>query len=868
MKTSYFVSRLLRPVFALAVACTFATTTWAAESELTDVDTVTSIITIEDAQGTIDDVIVIEEGSQGVYISGDDASLTEMSGNITVTHTEAGNTSGLETYDGGYFGEMSGSITVNYTGASGYFATGVWVNGMEDDGTNSSAGTISGSVTLNGGAAYSYAVYINGDTFSTGCWNYPANNILKEIADTSVITVNTTSGSASGLKNAYSSVDYVGGTISATSETGYVFAVDNWGSIGTISADITAIQTGENASKYIIGIYNRSMGKVGTIDSVTSTINVTSVNTAVRGVYNIGIITELAADVTVKSEAGLAYAVYNLGCDISYNAGDGIGTMTGTYSASSTDNGARALLNYAEIVSVDATLIAYSENSTSHGVYNGTTTSWTAGTGSIGSIAGSISATSDNADAYGIRNYTAIGDVSADITVKADSTAYGIYNSSSGTGISDVSGAISCRSESDDALGILNFGTMSDVKSDITVSGATDAYGIYNKGTVSTISGDITAVATTGTAYGVYTTTQSSLSFGDDVSISATSMNESGDAYSLYSSAGSLSIESAGALTLVGDVKLDSSSSSSLTFAAGAVSLSEGSTITADSITIHKDASLSLVIAADDTITSSSLGGEGTLILSAGVALAADDYDFSSSDSFTSVSDSVKVLTYGGTLGENTFKVAATQTVTLDSTEAESGVTVTDNGRLEVSNDNTDTTIVMNFNTSGSDADAEATTRVNAVTTVTGETEIKTGLVVTESFKDFAESTTETSILASEAYYFDVDLSAGDSVQLVFDVGEGYDISQITVYHLADETISVDDEPVSLTEGTASWSDANEITDFTYDGQYLYVTVSGFSAYAYSVRAASAEIVPEPSTTTLGFLALAALCARRRRKAA
>ncbi len=1382
MKPSYFVSRLLRPLFALSLAFTLASATWAEASTKseTETSTLTSAQTIEDTQSIIESNIKITLEGPAITING--GSLGEMTGDIEVS-VDFGDSVGIETIKGGYLGEMSGNITITYNGAESDNAVGVWINGISSSTNTSSVGTISGDITVNGGVAESYGIYLYGDSET-----YAGGNELGYVADTSEILVSTTSGTAYGIKNFYGDITSVDGSIKATSETGSVRALDNWGSMETVSATLTAIQT-ESADAddvTVVGLYNRSNGVVGAIDLVTSAIYAESVNTNSYGINNVGIITELAAEVKAVSDSGRATAVYNLGCAISYAAGYGIVDMTGKYEASSTDGFALALENRAKIDSIEAELIAHSDNTGSFGVYNYDPTTYT-GTASIESIAGSITttstnsysygivnlssigdvsatikttaggnaygiynggaadavittvsgeitaksddgdafgiqnsgalgdvssditatgetyaaaiynyvyttededgvelvvstgaitdisgtliatsiagfadgianyasitdisdaditvkaefdealgirnwgdiasvsaditatgakytaaiyndydaeignvsgtliatstaleangidnrsimgnvdvvitatgdtgaygiysvgtvgtisgditviagsgqayglsnsdegasmgavtanltvtgeaaafglynlgvvssmdgvirstsisenaygvynlggeitgsvsgaiysisesavaygvsnsgtigdvtcditstgatssygifnrysetslsygssggisgditvsagsgdaygvynatdcevdgevsatiiATSDESGAFGIRNHGDMGDISADITAKGDSDTYGIYNGSAGEGIGKITSVISSSSVNGDAYGVSNWGTVTsissditafsedgksygisnngtingtvsgeiistsessnaygisissgtmgtisgditatgatgaygiysykgtvgdigsdivattgtgtaygiysyykgtvgdiigditvssgtgiaygvysyysgvvgDVSGDITATGVTDAYGIHSTGTMGVISGSITASAGTGTAYGVSTTSTEALSFGDSVSISATS--DSGDAYSLYSSATSMTIESEGVLSLTGDVKVSSSGTGSLTISDGWVGMIEGSTIIADSITIDSDATLSFVISADDSITSSSLTGTGTLVLSAGADLGdVFAYDFSSSDDFTSVADTVKVVTYGGTLEDNIFTINVIKdAITLDAKEEETGVVVTNNARLEVSDENNETTIVMNFNTAGSDASADATTAVYAVTTVTTVLQITTEVQVTESFETFVTTTTTDTIIAAEAYYFDVDLSADDSVQLVFDIGEDLDVNEIVVYHLAD--------------GTYSWSDAEIIDDFTYDGRYLYVMVDDFSAYGYAVKSGA---VPEPTTTTLSLLALAALCARRKR---
>lgn len=886
--------------------------------------------------------------STGIYVDG--GTLGEMAGDIVLTNA-AGDSAGLETYNGGYFGEMSGSITVNHLGASGSYATGVWINGMEAYGTESSAGIISGSITVNGGAAYTYGVYLNGNTDTSPgveCWKIAANNQLDSIADTSEIRVTSTTGTATGIMNSYSNVDYVGGTISATSETGAVYAIDNWGSMGEVSASITAIRTGTGTS-YCAGLFNRGWGTPATIDVVTSTILATNVNGQCMGIYNVGNITSIDADVTASaSGSGYTISLYNLGASgTSYY---GINYVQGSYTATAYSGTAAGVYNCCMIDSIDAIISATSTSGMAYGVRN--VDYFSSKTSTIGSIAGSITVNAGTA-AYGIQNAKVVGDVSASVTVTAGTNAHGINSSSS---IGDISGDVDVTAKGSYAMGVRNSGsTVGNITGDITVNAYTSAYGIYSTagdvgdidstiivdsqtssatgvynygdsmGTVlgaitvngysaayginnyadmGDVNADIKASATKASgeafgiylgasssigtiggsitvtgdwSYGIYTESSAAINFAGGTSI--TSTNSYDDAYSLYSTAGELTIKVDGVLNLTGNIDVNDGSytetetgtsyatgNGALTIGSGEVSLSSGSTIAASTLTISEGATLSLTIAGDYTLTSESLtfSNLGTLNLTAGAELVDDQKYAISADTTSDFSgDSAgNVVAYGGTVEGDYFIVSETQNLVLDDSTSSGVTTKVKNARVVVSNKDEDTSIVMNFN-------ASSGVTISAVTTVTELTEIKLTIdedgTLTEtsvnsldsSFAVFVEETmsSDLTIVAAEAYYFAVsDLAVGESVELIFDVGEGYDISQFTVYHLS--------------EGETEWSVDDTITTISYDGQYLSAIVTGFSSFGYTItKSATADVVPEPSTATLSLLALAGLLARRRRKA-
>ncbi len=479
---------------------------------------ITESYTITEELGDLDlitDNYIITDDSEAILVDG--GYLGEMAGDISVTNG-TGNTSGIETIAGGHVETISGDIYIDHDGASGSYAYGVNISGMITSNDTSSVGSITGEITIDGGVAYSYGVYLNGSTST-----YKGGNTLGSIDTT--IDINTTSGSAVGVKNMYGSIDTIAGKVIVDSSSGFVAGVDNYGYVKTLSATIDV----EGASSGSVhGVYNRSIGDEGTIDLLTSTITATNVSGYCYGIKNIGDIGTISAEITAistaTSSASAVIAIYNLGCDIS----DGIKAIDGgTYSSISSGGSATTIWNNNWIGSIDATLISESESSWSSGIKNidGNNTA------KIESISGSITsvgATGSN----GIYNKSIIGEVSASISSQADVYAYGIYNVSTGT-----------------------LGTIS---SDITVYGATaESFGIvsFNTTDAVTFTGTITATSDSGMSIGIVSQS-GSIVFGEGASVSASST--SGAAYALY----------------CGELEDGSSDSSSLTLSSDSTTIS------------------------------------------------------------------------------------------------------------------------------------------------------------------------------------------------------------------------------------------------------------------------------------------------------
>lgn len=632
-----------------------------------------------------------------------------------------------------------------------------------------------------------------------------------------------TNGASIGVSGADDVIaSNISATSSSTSSSNKTLAV-SLNSYSYVYADFTGNITA-TAGNNVYGFYISDSSIVGSIGTADSSISATSSNNAAYGISISGVskITgDIAGSIDVEAK-GSAYGIYASGTSVSVGTSDTDTKISADISVTSTNGYAAGILfsssttysDFTGTIDVSAATIAYGFNLSKATI-----------TGDIASDSISVTGTSMANGIYlwGTSSYNATieGEISSDISVTAtssSSTAYG--------------------------LNLAAYSSVGDVSGDIDVTGNT-AYGIAIASTASIgdISGSISATGTT--AYGIYTDSSETLSFGNGASVSAATTSSDGTAYAIYTSTDSLSLDVDGSLSISGNVSVNADGSGSLTIASGAVALSEGSKILADSITINEDATLSIIVSESTVLTNDSISGSGTISLSAGLnANYGDEFDISDDDNadFNSLTN---LVVYGGTVSGNSFTVSESESLVLNASTftKTNEVKVSANGILVVSDDTT--SITMNFSTS-------ETTTVYAVTTVTDATTVN-GVDLAISFEDFVETSMGGSTIeVAEAYYFDVStLGDNDSVEVIFYVGEDYDTSQITVYHLEN--------------GDKSWSDADQITSFTYDGQYLYVYVDGFSAIAYAVTSENYTI-PEPSTATLSLLALAGLYARRRRK--
>ncbi|MBO5255477.1 MAG: hypothetical protein J6B07_06600, partial [Opitutales bacterium] len=233
-------------------------------------------------------------------------------------------------------------------------------------------------------------------------------------------------------------------------------------------------------------------------------------------------------------------------------------------------------------------------------------------------------------------------------------------------------------------------------------------------------------------------------------------------------------------------------------------------------ITIANGATVGVQINGNNMLSNSELAftNNGTLILSSKAGLEAGDYTVS----VANITDYGTTKTYGGVLSGNTFTVANAKQIEAG---AEAPTVVENNGIVEITT-NENTSVSMAFN-------ADIAT-VNKVSEVTSD--------LLQTFgSDF---------VASGAFDFDVSLEAGDTVVLSFYVGDStLKLGDFSIYH--------------KTEGS-QWESADDISNVSYDGEYLSFIVSHFSSYGYTA-------VPEPAewAMILGAIALSFVAYRRRK---
>lgn len=235
-------------------------------------------------------------------------------------------------------------------------------------------------------------------------------------------------------------------------------------------------------------------------------------------------------------------------------------------------------------------------------------------------------------------------------------------------------------------------------------------------------------------------------------------------------------------------------------------------------INVESGATLGLRIDGNNTLSNSNLAlkNNGTIALFAKAGLGAGDYNVSAANIITYGNTKL----YGGTLSGNVFKVSEGKSMNIDS--AGESVSVADNGRVILAKDGADT-IEMAFNSDSA--------TVNTVNTTTDTLTAQLG-------SDFYKVA---------AYSFDVTMADTDSVVFSFYIGDSTlkDLD-FTIWHKA--------------TGENEWSKADDISDLSYDGEYLSLVVSYFSDYGYTV-------VPEPSTyaAIIGAISLCLVFSRRKR---
>lgn len=235
-------------------------------------------------------------------------------------------------------------------------------------------------------------------------------------------------------------------------------------------------------------------------------------------------------------------------------------------------------------------------------------------------------------------------------------------------------------------------------------------------------------------------------------------------------------------------------------------------------INVESGATLGLAIDGNNTLSNSSLTlkNNGTIALFAKAGLGTGDYNVSAANITTYGNTKL----YGGTLSGNVFKVSEGKSMDIDS--AGEPVSVADNGRVILAKDGANT-IEMAFN-----SDSATVNAVNTTTdTLTGQ--------LGSDFNKVA------------AYSFDVTMADTDSVVFSFYIGDStLSDFDFTIWHKA--------------AGEGEWSEADDVSGISYDGEYLSFVVSHFSDYGYTA-------VPEPSiyAAIIGAISLCFAFSRRRK---
>lgn len=283
---------------------------------------------------------------------------------------------------------------------------------------------------------------------------------------------------------------YADGDADGDNDHGYL-------TIGDLSGTVTA--TGINAGAGGLWATGTNGGIIN-ITSLSGTVSATSSNENAYGIYASGStnITTLSGTVTatasgqttternvytngVDSSGGITHLVYNSGATATgiYDGDITIGTLSGTVAATSAEGAAYG--------------IASDASSYSTSIYKV----------KIGILSGTVSATSlggllTTADSYGKTTITA--------------PAYGIY--AAGIGINTLSGSVSASSADGTAYGIYSTAALDGgdsstqmlISGTVKATGATGAYALYADGAANLyITGKVEATATGGTAYAIKT---------------------------------------------------------------------------------------------------------------------------------------------------------------------------------------------------------------------------------------------------------------------------------------------------------------------------------------------------------------------------
>lgn len=253
MKTSYFVSRLLRPVFAAATTLAIATTLLSASFSTA------CAVDINTSQTSYDtDTVLEDNGSDypaALAVYGDGVTLGSLTANVTAIQTAADDgIYAVDVYNGASITTIKECVTISASTTNGTaYALDLW-NGE----VGTLAGNLEATVTGSGSA---YGIY---------CAYYSEIGTIE-----GNITVTTKgSGDAYGISNGYwewgnysSTVGDVNGNITVTAEgTGSAYGIKTLSetSIGNVTGDITVNGTDGAVTAGIQVNYDAT---IGTIDS-------------------------------------------------------------------------------------------------------------------------------------------------------------------------------------------------------------------------------------------------------------------------------------------------------------------------------------------------------------------------------------------------------------------------------------------------------------------------------------------------------------------------------------------------------------------------------------------------------------------------
>ncbi len=199
---------------------------------------------------------------------------------------------------------------------------------------------------------------------------------------------------------------------------------------------------------------------------------------------------------------------------------------------------------------------------------------------------------------------------------------------------------------------------------------------------------------------------------------------------------------------------------------------------------------------------------------------------------------------FNGTFSNTTnLTIFENSVFTVANSNVLNGINLINNGKL----------IITEFDTSTSTTlKGEAEVKVDenlfiAVDSSEGVTINSVTKITTETDEGFAEIVENGDFVAFDAFDFDIDLTAGETVTLSFYVEkEGLSVDNFVIYH----------------KENGEWSVAKDVSNIKYEDGYLFVDVSHFSGYGYV-----ASEIPEPAevAAVIGILAIGFAVYRRRK---